>query len=505
MRGALVLLMFVTIGAAPAAAVENKWKDTVVGGTWENGNNWSLNHEPLATEDVVIPANRGTITTNGAEKSVTSFKMEASAGANATVLTTADFDATVWIKVANGQTITIETGNTVRGKNGGNTLATYKGGWVRLRAEDGTINIKGKVYGGEGGTRNVGGLAVDGADGGKIEIFAKTVNVSTDGVVYSGKGGNGFRSLNGGAAGHGGVIEIEIATLLDNRGVIQGDKGGHGGDDGLRLDGGSAGLGGSVLIKGAGRCENHGRIEAGGGGNGGTGGNGGNVGVPDGGTITTGKIIAGDGGKNQNGDGGNKDGFNGGWIQRTVGGKARVITAKSKDRVVTGTGGLGQGQGANGSDGTLFNVTLKVDKDLVPPGAPLVALGDSVTGPAVRVGSYIVQSDTGSVDLVDLDATEITATGSVIINLCPTCPVNLTGNSIGAPIISAGDTICITGDVQTDPGVTLAHLTSPPVMPSPGTCLVPGLGVWSAWGAFGALMAAGSILVLRRTRPITSR
>jgi len=160
-------------------------------------------------------------------------------------------------------------------------------------------------------------------------------------------------------------------------------------------------------------------------------------------------------------------GARGGNIEQT---KRTKIEDCSENKIGGGIGGSGRSRGANGSWETWEKIVKPsaILLESITPyracrgGGPVSGLGpDHPSSYAfVRFNSY---ADTALV-LSGVNETVLRADSSVQLDLCPTCLVDLRGNSPGTKVIVAGERICIFGRVLTDPGVSVADLTDPPAM-----------------------------------------
>ena len=75
-RAVAMAVVLVCMAVAPVLAGEMKWTGGANDGKWENKDNWDPKGPPTENDDVVIPKNSKTITTDGTEKKVNSLKVE---------------------------------------------------------------------------------------------------------------------------------------------------------------------------------------------------------------------------------------------------------------------------------------------------------------------------------------------------------------------------------------------------------------------------------------------
>lgn len=181
----------------------------------------------------------------------------------------------------------------------------------------------------------------------------------------------------------------------------------------------------------------------------------------DGGEVTMrGATVDNAGGIIRGGTGGTSS--SGGFISEYLpGGDGGAVSVTSTGGGVTpGTvrGGL-PGSGAAGSrNGSTGGVTLD-------PRAPIDLFPFDL-----EAGDVFLQTTTAGVALIGAGAPAIQSTGSVTIDGCLGCPIDLRGNPPGMNVIVADESICLFGDVLTDPGVSVADLTEPDALVLPESC-----------------------------------
>jgi len=200
---------------SPAYAAGKTWDGGAGTSNWGDGGNWDPNGVPGPNDDVTIGKDKGTIKTDGSQKTVKSLTLE-KADAGGTTLTADGPSKSVDIK-ASGD-ITIGDGNTVRGCDGN---ATKNGGDAKLESTNGDVTNDGELKGGDGGERNPGDTQA--GNGGNVKVKGK--NVRNDGTETAGGGGTATGA--GQRGGNGGNVE--------NVGTVSA----HGGDK----TGGAAGTG----------------------------------------------------------------------------------------------------------------------------------------------------------------------------------------------------------------------------------------------------------------------
>jgi len=98
----------------------------------------------------------------------------------------------------------------------------------------------------------------------------------------------------------------------------------------------------------------------------------------------------------------------------------------------------------------------------------LAGATDRVTGHSIYLRGTGSGADT--VKLAGLAHTLVQADSGVVIDLCGNSVIDLRGNPPGIPVIAAGVSILLRGRVLTDPGVSVASLTSPPAIVSDPAC-----------------------------------
>jgi hypothetical protein len=93
---------------------------------------------------------------------------------------------------------------------------------------------------------------------------------------------------------------------------------------------------------------------------------------------------------------------------------------------------------------------------------PSLTQPDSFTIAASSVELWDDGSSTSSIVLDSLNVTVFSVDSTLAFYLCPTCPVDLRGNSGTVPVITAGVSVCILGQVLLDSGVGLTSVISAP-------------------------------------------
>lgn len=230
----IVAATMLSYSSSPAygAGATTTWMPPVGGdGKWETAANWTKG-VPDNTKDVVIPPDRGTITTDGTTKQVKSLNIQASV-AGGTTLKPRDASKSLTVE-AKGDII-IGKNNTVSGANGNNIFT--EGGKVQLKSTGGNITNDGTLNGGNGnqGIFGFGGSVI-------LEVpGTKTVTNTVNGKINGGNGGNGTNPNVPG--GDGGDVKIKGGTVTNKGTETGGDGGGH-------VRGGKSGNGGKVFDNG---------------------------------------------------------------------------------------------------------------------------------------------------------------------------------------------------------------------------------------------------------------
>jgi hypothetical protein len=170
---AVLLLLSV---AASASAAQVGWTGGAGDGKWESGGNWSGGEVPGADDDVTIPPDSGTITTNGGTKEVKSLDVEDSESGGTKIQPDGPGKS---LKIKTSGDVHIGEGNTARGSNGNNGQT---GGNVEIESTDGKVTNDGTLEGGDGGT------GTDPKDGGDVKVTGD--DVENNGTETGGKGGS---------------------------------------------------------------------------------------------------------------------------------------------------------------------------------------------------------------------------------------------------------------------------------------------------------------------------
>ncbi len=404
----LLLVAAVACSSLAAQGVTRRFEGGGGDDRWENPANWNPPGTPNSNDDVVIPAGKSvTIPRANTANGQTEVK---SLTVDGTLTGRGDRGTNVDVNIEATETITV-TG-TVRGAAGSGANGG-DGGKVELEA-GGDIDISGTVTGG----------APDPArpkSGGSIEIESTGGDVSNSGTLEAGTSTNG-------AAGP--KVRVE-GTNIDNSGTMTGG-------------GSTNGVGGSVELEvptrdraGEGEMTNSGSITGGDGGDSasGTGDKGGDVVLKGNSATNDGTMTGGAGGDS----GGSSRGGQGGDVD---------LRGVKKD-MTTNRGIHG---GAPGADRNGTHHSKQQGKVLGGRFETFVAaLGARITG------GYVSLVCSNSITIAP--TAQITSATSIDLS----APIlDLRGIPAGTRVLIANDPFCVRAGVLTDPGVTLATLSSPP-------------------------------------------
>jgi len=216
--------------ASGQAKAENKWLGTAGDGKWETAGNWSQARAPQQKDDVVIPPNSGTITSNGAFKEINSLDMQSSAGGAGSTLTGEGNGITngTSVRIFADKRIYIGSGNVVAGADAppgglGGEVFLYAG-LLNHFGEPGDVTNDGTIRGGKGGGSPQGG------EGGGVTV--KGDNIYNHGTETGGAGGPstgpGKKGGKGGSVAN--TAEKEAKGGTKTKGVGGSGPGGKGTD-----------------------------------------------------------------------------------------------------------------------------------------------------------------------------------------------------------------------------------------------------------------------------------
>lgn len=222
-------VLVVSFGATAQAGTRT-WTGGAGNGSWHTAGNWNPPGAPTSVDDVVIPPNSGTITTNGSV-SVKSLTVQDSTPPGGTTITGQDPGDGVSI-TAEGD-IYIGKNNTVSGADGKNNK---DGGDVDIESTKGKVTNAGKIKGGKGDEKK---------RGGDVNVKAKgTVTNSKEGSIEGGEGGSASSSK----PGRGGNVTVTGDNVV-NDGTETGGAGGQ-------RNGEPKGQGGNATNRAAKQCRN---------------------------------------------------------------------------------------------------------------------------------------------------------------------------------------------------------------------------------------------------------
>jgi hypothetical protein len=190
-----LLILTAVSGSSPAQAqlVANTWTGATSDGKWETGGNWSAGVAPAPNHDVVIPGNSGWITTTRVLKRVNSLILANSDPSNPPSTIILGNEAGAGVQITAEKDISVGTGNTVRGMDGG--VGSLHGGSVTLTSTTGNVTLANSAYlrGGEGAGGQQGG------DGGSVTVTGDAVR--NDGRETGGGGGPSTSANSAGGRG----------------------------------------------------------------------------------------------------------------------------------------------------------------------------------------------------------------------------------------------------------------------------------------------------------------
>ena len=201
------------------AQVRKTWTGGAGDGKWETGGNWNPPGVPAAKDTVVIPANSGTVKTNGGEKTIAKLWLEPSGNGPPppTVLTSND-PPTSSVKITCTDAIFVGYGSKIRGQDP--TQPNQPGGNVILKGGKAVV-IDGAVEGGDSSPGSLFHLK-----GGSVTCSGGKVGSVNGGTA---KGGKGTNATGNGPGGDGGDVTITGDGIKGTRKLdTEGGEGGTG-------------------------------------------------------------------------------------------------------------------------------------------------------------------------------------------------------------------------------------------------------------------------------------